>query len=87
MHSTADSSPKPMVRTTPQGVTITIPNLQTGDGGTEKMHSLPKAHTNTLAQHPGNVTSEPALVTSTCNYLHRDSTVRNETFPPPPPRQ
>ena len=37
-------------------------------------------HTHTLAQHPGNVTSEPAFVTSTCNYLHTDSTVRNETF-------
>ena len=49
------------------------------------MHSLPKAHTNTLAQHPGNVTSEPALVTSTCNYLHIDSSLKWD-FPPRPPQ-
>ena len=47
MHGTADWLPKPMVRTTPQAVTIITPNLQTGDGGRERTHSLPKAHANT----------------------------------------
>ena len=71
-----------MVRTTPHVVTIIIPNLQTGDGGAEKTH---KAHTKTLAQHPGNVTSEPALVTSTCNYLHLDAQFKMRLSPLPPP--
>lgn len=37
--------------------------------------TCPKPHTDTLAKHLGSMTPEPALVTSTRNYLHVDVTV------------